>query len=634
MNTIFKQDARLGRLLTSLGPEALVLTRFDGTDKVNTPYEYRVEALSTDPEVDFDAVIGTHASVEIQSLAHGAQWFDGIVTKMQCLGSAKNGVRYDLTLRPWAWLASRRRNQRIFHEKSVVEILEELLSTYAGLGDPHLENRLTRDYAPIEYVVQYREDDLSFATRMMERFGISYHFTHAEGSHTMVLTDAIEEHQPIAGGARPYKGADGHYLADEEHFWSWKPERNMTTGAVRLIDYNFKAPTAAMEVDRIGDAAHAMGQIESFDYPGDYLDQSQGKDVAALRTAQERGRDARHKAEGNCMSLRAGMTVMLTGDAAPGAVPQPYLCLAASHLFEGENYGSGGEADEQPYRGTYTLMPATAPLAPRRKTPMPTVQGPQTAKVVGEGEIDCDEFGRILVQFHWDLEGAKSMRCRVSQNWAHGGWGGMVIPRIGMEVVVEFLDGDPDKPIVTGCVYNSKNMPAQGLPAAKTKSGFKTKSHEGEGFNEMTFEDQSGREEIFVHAQKDLNRVILDNESTFLRDGNRQVKLQTGDEAKEIVSGNLSEDVAKTRSLVANTVRTEAKKGKGAAGAPGEIKSEADDLISMEAGEKIVLKVGDGTIEMTKTAIVLDFKGSRITLTEDIIDQLATAIHLNKDTAG
>lgn len=243
--------------------------------------------------------------------------------------------------------------------------------------------------------------------------------------------------------------------------------------------------------------------------------------------------------------------------------------------------------------------------------------------MVGEGEIDVDEFGRILVKFHWDLEAAHSMRCRVSQNWASQGWGGMVIPRIGMEVIVEFLEGDPDKPIVTGCVYNGKNGVPYGLPGNKTKSGFRTNTHQGSGFNELSFEDQAGREEISIHAQKDLNRVILDNETTFVRDGNRSIEVKTGDETKTITSGNLTESVKKTRGATANVVTVAAKAG-----------DIGEGVISYTADDRISLKVGDGLIEMTKEAIVVRFKSSQIVLTTGIIDQIADMIHLNKDKAG
>ncbi|MGH1330277.1 MAG: type VI secretion system Vgr family protein [Paracoccaceae bacterium] len=551
MNAAFKQDARLGRLTTALGKDALVLLRFDGTDYVNDLFEYRVEALSTAPNLDFDGLIGTHASVEIESQNDGTRAYDGIVTEAKWAGVGENGNKYALTLRPWFWLASRRRNQRIFHNMSVVQIIEKLLAPYAPLGNPAFKTILTNSYLDLEYTVQYRESDLAFATRLMERFGISYHFSHTVGSHTLILTDAIESHAALPGESREYKPVDGARQSGKEHFWEWHPERRITTGAIRLTDYNFKSPNAVMEVDRVGDAKYAKGDIESYDYPGDYLKQDLGKDVVGLRILQERGQDARHRAIGDCTSLGAGMTLKLKGDQVNGVKNADYLCLVASHSYVSDAYGSGGtDSDEYAYSGEYVLMPAGAPLAPERKTQIPVVQGPQTAIVVGEGEIDCDEFGRILVHFHWDLEKAYSMRCRVSQNWAAKGWGGMVIPRIGMEVVVEFLEGDPDKPLVTGCVYNGKNTPPYALPEHKTRSTFKTDTHEGDGFNELRFEDEKDKEEIFVHGQKDMNMEILNDRTK--RIGRDQAEfigndksIEVGGDHDEVISGNLSIAVGK-----------------------------------------------------------------------------------------
>ncbi|MFC3529686.1 type VI secretion system Vgr family protein [Paracoccus mangrovi] len=539
MNAPFSQAERLGRLTTALGRDALALLRFDGTDHLNDLFEYRVEALAIRDDLDFDALVGTHATVEIE--AHDEMRpFDGIVTSARWAGVGENGHRYDLTLRPWFWLAGRRRNQRIFHNKTVVQIIRELLSDYAQLGDPALEIRLSKDYPPLEYTVQYRESDLDFARRQMERAGISFHFRHAVGGHTLVLTDDVLAHETV--GARPYKSYDGHHQYEQEHFWDWTPERNITTGAVRLTDYNFKKPVQAMEVDRLGDARHPMGQIESFDYPGDYPAQDVGRLVAGLRTEQERGADRRNRAVGDCASLGSGMRMTLSGDRVPGT-GETYLCLSASHHFVSEAYGSGGRgSDGYAFTGSYVFMPDTAPMAPPRRTPVAVVQGPQTAEVVGDGEIDCDEYGRILVRFHWDLAGAFSMRCRVSQNWAGGGWGGMVIPRIGMEVLVEFLEGDPDKPVVVGNVFNGKNDVPYELPKHKTRSTFRTNSHDGNrtgrGFNELRFEDQVGGEEIYVHAQKDMNIGVRNNRAEHVGGNDHRQVIRN---ATELVMGMRAE---------------------------------------------------------------------------------------------
>jgi type VI secretion system secreted protein VgrG len=216
--------------------------------------------------------------------------------------------------------------------------------------------------------------------------------------------------------------------------------------------------------------------------------------------------------------------------------------------YVAEAYASSaeaGDAQEDSYKGSYTFHPQATPFQPAMITPLARIYGPQTAVVVGEGEIDCDEYGRILVRFHWDLDAAHSMRCRVAQIWAGNGWGGMVIPRIGMEVLVEFLEGDPDKPLVTGCVYNGKNKVPYELPAHKTRSTFKTDTHQGAGYNELRFEDEKGREEIFVHAQKDRNEKTLHNhtervDNNWVQSVGHHKVIEVDGSHEEAVHGNMS----------------------------------------------------------------------------------------------
>ena len=543
MNAIFKQDKRAGALTTVLGKDVLNILRLDAQEHLNGLFEYRIEALAKTDDLDFNTLISTHATVALKSFDHPEIQYDGIITEGEMLGQGENGWRYAFTLRPWLWLLGLRRKQQIYHEKSVVEILDELFSPYSGLGEPAVEKRLTGSYPTLEYTVQYRESDLAFATRLMERFGISYHFKHAAGSHTLVLTDSAISHDDLPGGSREFQMADNGKRAKEaEHFWEMRPSQRLTTGKIRLTDYNFKTPNAAMETDRDAAAPYVEGSIESYDYPGDYLAQGPGKDVARLRVEQERGQDPRHTAVGDCASLRAGQKVKITGDKVPGV--SDALCLSAHHTYTSGGYGTAGNT-EPTYEGRYLFMPTSAPLASERKTHIPKVQGPQTAVVVGEGEIDCDEYGRILVHFHWDLDKRYSMRCRVSQNWAGKGWGGMVIPRIGMEVVVEFLEGDPDKPLITGCVYNAKNDTPYPLPEHKTKSVFRSDTHKGTGFNEFTFEDEKGREKIYLHGQKD-HEIHIENDRTKRIDRNqnesvgRNKNIEIGNNHHEVIGGNMT----------------------------------------------------------------------------------------------
>ncbi|MBM2575330.1 type VI secretion system tip protein VgrG [Jannaschia sp. Os4] len=551
MNAIFSQAGRRGRLSTVLGEDVLVLLRMDGSEELSGDFAWRVEALCVEGGLDLEPLLGTHATVEIETGA-GVRPFDGIVCEAEARGADENGWRYDLVLRPWLHVAALRRNMRIFHSKTVIQIVEEVLSDYADLGDPHLEVAVSDDYPVLEYTVQYGESDADFVRRQLERHGISWGWAHAAGSHTMTLVDYVDALPALPGGARPYRPVDGHHMAEGEHFRTWHGGRRITTGAVRLTEYNFKTPRAVQEVHRLGDGVHPRGDVESYDWPGDYLEQAQGRGVVARRVEEERGAAPRHRAEGDVAGLGAGTRVTVTGDEVPGVTGRGFVCLSAVHRFRAQAYGTGDAGgDERAYDGAYVLIPDDAPLRPERRTPAPKVAGPETAVVVGEGEIDCDEHGRILARFYWDDAGAHTMRMRVSQNWASKGWGGMVIPRIGMEVIVEHLRGDPDHPIVTGCVYNGANTPPYELPKHKTRSTFRTDTHRAHGFNELRFEDESGREEIFVHAQKDRNEKIRHNhteriDNNFVQSVGHNRASEVDNNSDDVVGGNMTLSVGPT----------------------------------------------------------------------------------------
>ncbi|MFQ6552620.1 type VI secretion system Vgr family protein [Aestuariibius insulae] len=313
MNALFSQDARQGRLTTALGQDALVLLRMNGDEELSGDFTWQIEALGTASGLDLEALLGTHATVEID-MAGGTRHFDGIVCEASHGGAAENGWRYDLVLRPWLHVAGLRRNQRIFHDRTVIQIVEEVLADYTDLGDPHLEISTSQDYPVLEYTVQYGESDADFVRRQLERHGISWAWTHSEGSHAMVLVDDVSALPDIPGGTRPYRPVDGHHLSEEEHFRTWSGAKRITTGAVRLTEYNFKTPNAAQEVDRSGDACHTRGNVESFDWPGDYLSNEEGKGLVARRLMAERGQAPRHRAEGNVAGLGAGGCVKISGD--------------------------------------------------------------------------------------------------------------------------------------------------------------------------------------------------------------------------------------------------------------------------------------------------------------------------------
>ena len=549
MNAVFSQSDRRARLDTVLGLDTLLLVKMDGTEELSGDFEWRVEAISADPALDLNKLLGTHATVTADIHSGEKRYFDGIVTEARFLGNLESGNVYALVLRPWMHVAGFRRNQRIFHEMSVDEIVSEVLGAYAGLGSPHFEFEITGSYPTLEYTVQYNETDADFCRRLLERFGISWYWDHTDGNHCLKFIDGVSSLPDI--GSRPYHGVAGTHQGDSEHFRVWESGSRMTTGAVRLTEYNFKAPSATQEVDHTGEVSYAHGDIESFDWPGDYLKQSEGKGVVQRRVQEEQGQGPRITAEGNVLMLGAGSLVELDGDFLPGQTGERFLCLKVRHALRGQAYGTEKEtSDAKDYDGHFVLMPDDTPFRPERRTRVPVIHGPQTAKVVGEGEIDCDEYGRILVHFPWDLEEAHSMRCRVSQNWASRGWGGMVIPRIGMEVVVEFLEGDPDKPLVTGCVYNGNNDPPYSLPQNKTKSVFRTDTHQGEGFNELMFEDEKDQELIFMHGQKDQRITILNDRGKDIgRDQSETVgrdkSISVGQDHSESIGRDASHTIAR-----------------------------------------------------------------------------------------
>ncbi|MYZ50333.1 type VI secretion system Vgr family protein [Propylenella binzhouense] len=502
-----QQAGRAGELDTPLGQDVLVLTRFSGTEALSELFEYRVDALCTQEDVSFDDILGKHCSVGLSAVGNRDRWFDGILTEVEGLGDTIEGPMYRLVLRPWFWLLSRRTNSLIFHEQTAPDIIAAIFSAHGGLAE--FESLLSKGYPELEYCVQYQESDMAFVSRLMERHGISFHFRHERGRHTLVMGDSLSSYAAVAGSKRPYYPPSGNYRRSEEHFSRWSPERRFTTGKVTLNDYDFKKPSADLEAEKTGDAGYEHGQLESYVYPGNYVSEGDGETYAQVRLDMERAADTRFYAVGDCATCYPGALVTLEKHP-NAALNVEYLVLRCRHTYYAEAYRSGGAAEsDEPYQGEYEFMPSSRNYAPPNVTARPRIPGPQTAKVVGEGEIDCDEHGRILVRFHWDRNQDQSMRCRLAQVWAGKQWGGIFIPRVGMEVVVEFLEGDPDSPLVIGCVYNGDNKPPYPLPGEKNTAGWKSNSTTGGGgYNEIAFIDTKGQEVLRVHAERDLTTAV------------------------------------------------------------------------------------------------------------------------------
>ncbi len=528
MATSYTQDRRVGALTTPLGKDRLVLVSLLGEETISKGFEYRVTALCADKQpIDFDKAIGLHCTVSFDFFDTKRE-FDGILADANWIETTVEGDLYELVLRPWLWVLSKRTNSRIFHDMYALDIIKKIFSEYEGLAD-FRDATSGRGYPKLEYVAQYRESDMEFVCRLMEEHGISYHFVHSRDHHLLVLANDVSGYTQLSG-SREFVGNDDRHGRDGEHISFWRPERKFTTGKISMVDYNFETPRANMSSEAQVQSKYARGQLESYEHPGRYVDTGAGNVFAKVRMDREHARDNRFHAEGDCMSFFPGATFKLSGHP-NGPQNAEYLVLKATHEFIGQGYRSGG-GDATGYKGVYELLRSDKPYAPPAETRKPQARGPQTARVVGDGEIDCDKHGRVQVRFHWDRKNEYSRRVRVGQVAAGQGWGAVFIPRVGMEVIVDFLEGDPDQPIIIGCVYNGENKAPYDLPGKKNISGWKTRSTTGGGgYNEFIMDDSKGSEMVTFHAQKDLDSTIENNEMRKIK-VDRDTKINGNDTLK------------------------------------------------------------------------------------------------------
>lgn len=534
------QTARIGSLSTALGQDKLVLTRFDAVEGLSQLYEYTAEALSPDPNLDFNPAIGEKCCISLKTYNNSKRHFHGILVASQWTGKINEQYSYRLRIRPWFWLLTRSADCVMYKEKTVPDIIAEVFGRHGGYANYELQ--LGSSYPVLKYCVQYRETDYNFVSRLMEEFGIYYYFEHSEGQHKMVLKDGpSSSHPPKATGANLQYRAHGSQLTHyEEHVHSWMPERRFNTGKVILKDYNFHQPGDELLVEQEKGGGYQNDKLAVYDYPGRYKDSGKGTDLAKVRLEAEQAQDHRCQASGDAPQCAPGCLVNLVGHP-EGSQNKSYLVVQATHTFAADTYRSGGGGDSI-YSGHYEFLPGDVPFRAPQVTPKPKVYGPQTAVVVGEGEIDVDEDGCIMVRFHWDRDKQQSRKVRLAQVWSGKNWGGIYIPRVGMEVVVEFVEGDPDRPLVIGTVYNRENPVPYTLKAEKTVAGVKSKTDGGDGYNEFVFDDKSGEELVRMHAQKDHETKVENDE-----------RRDIGRDITKVVGSNETVDIGKVYEMEAGT---------------------------------------------------------------------------------
>jgi type VI secretion system secreted protein VgrG len=561
------QENRFLTIETPLGRDVLALVAIKGSDAMSSGFHYELDMFSEDAGIAFKDIVGERLTVSIKMSNGDKRYINGIVSTFEQVnradetekGLTRRNFFYRAEIVPWSWLLSRMINNRIFQEKDVQEIVQQV---FDDRGAFDYEWNLSDNYNKRNYCVQYNETDLNFVSRLLEEEGIHYFYRHENGSHTMVLADSPNENPPCPFQQTVRFRAEENVLMDEDFIFRLGCARKITANKYTLTDYNFEAPASSLlvETDTNQQSNSGGGQREIYRYPGNYSEYSDGERFGRLRMETEEVGITTVTGESHCRGFIPGYRFTLAGYIRKEMNDKDYL-LVSVDLKAHQGWHELGDRRPDHFTNQFHCIPHDVPFRPRRRSRRPRVRGIQTAIVVGPSgeEIYPDEYGRVKVQFHWDREGRKddksSCWIRVSQAWAGGGWGAMYIPRIGQEVIVEFIDGDPDRPIITGSVYHGNNMPPYNLPSEKTKSTIKSDSSKGGGgSNELRFEDKKGEEEIYLHGQKDWQIKIENNK---IQDVGANDNLTVASDRNKTIGNNQDEKVGANKTIIVGANHTE-----------------------------------------------------------------------------
>ncbi|UWS32890.1 type VI secretion system Vgr family protein [Erwinia pyrifoliae] len=535
------------RITVQLPMDGLLFWRLSGREALSHSFELSVQLLSTDARIERKALLGQPITVCIPTQGiMSTRYLNGKITKVSVSSQQLSGTRYavyTLVMEPDLWPLKRDKNLRIFQGQTVPQIVKTLLGEY----NVALEDRLTGSYRSWEYCVQYQESSFNFISRLMELEGIYYYFRHEADGHRLVLMDAEQHHQPFSGyEAIPWHATPSGGITSAEGISGWEFADAVTPGIYSIDDYDFRKPNAWMLQARQNPASPQPGAIDVYDWPGHFVDHDHGEFYVKIRQQVWQVEHQQISATGTALGLAPGYTFAVLN--APFISDNgEYLTTEACYDFEENSYASGGDSSSR-HNISVQVIPSDITFRAQPDTPWPRTHGPQTAKVVGpKGEsIWTDKYGRIKVKFHWDrlAKGDDTSSCwvRVSSAWAGQGYGGVQIPRVGDEVVVDFINGDPDRPIVTGRVYNEASMPPWALPAAATQMGFMSRSKDGtpDNANALRFEDKAGHEQIWLHAEKNMDTEVEHCETHEVGfDRHKTV----GRDEKNIVKRNMLTDV-------------------------------------------------------------------------------------------
>jgi type VI secretion system secreted protein VgrG len=618
---------------TPLGEDVLLLIGMSGTEQLGQPFEYRLELASDNHQIQAKDIVGQNVTIRLELGAGRTRYFNGHVNRFTQLTTAGQLARYRATVVPWLWFLSRTANCRIFQETTVPDVIKQV---FRDRGFTNFEDGLSSSYRIWEYCVQYRETDFSFVSRLMEQEGIYYYFKHENGKHSLVLADSYSAHEPYPEFEElMYEPADKG-TATEQCISDWVVETRLQPGSYALKDFDFKNTQKDLLARAKVSRQHTAADFEIYDYPGDYAEMSDGEEYARKRIEELQAEYEVATAQSDARGICAGFTFSLTGHPRDDRNKE-YLITSVSYKIKGDEiFSAGSGGSECAYSCDFTSIESSQPFRSPRVVPRPSIIGPQTAIVVGPSgeEVYTDEHARVKVRFHWDryskADENSSCWIRVAQVWAGKSWGAMYIPRIGQEVIVEFLEGDPDRPIITGRVYNAQAKPPYDLPGNKTVSTLKSSSSKGgEGFNEIRFEDKKGEEQIYVHAEKNLDiRVKNDRFETVSRnrhlhveqdkfehvDNNRSEEIDAdhketiGKDRHLTVKGKEAKEVAKSLSLTVKGDVIEVFKADHSEQTTKDYYLKAQNVV-IEGLQNITLSVGGSYIAIEAGAIEINTSG-------------------------
>ena len=630
----YQQEKRVIQIHTPLGKDAFLLHSLTGHEAISRLFHFSVDLLSEQHSIAYKDIVGKQVTLSLHHTGDDQRHWNGFVSRFACTGGDNRFSYYRAEIVPWLWFLTRTADCQIYQQKTIPEIIKKVFQDH---GFQDFQDRTQSSYPQREYVVQYRETDFNFVSRLMEEAGIFYFFEHDQNTHKLILADKPQVHKncPVQHKVR-FNFTPGGTFLKEDLVESWGAEQELRPGKYALTDYNFQTPNTSLMAN-VQTVAQIGGntKYEIYDYPGIHASKSQGDTVTKLRMEEEEAVHHLITGSSNCRSFASGYKFHLeehprkdqNGD---------YLLTEVTHSASvGDSYSGSGNGGSETYTNHFTCIPATVPFRPQRLTPKPVVQGLQTAVVVGPAgeEIYPDKYGRVKVQFHWDRLGKKdensSCWVRVSQPWAGKNWGAINIPRVGQEVIVDFLEGDPDRPIITGRVYNDDQMPPYPLPDHKTRSTFMSRSTKTGGsanYNELRFEDKKGSEQIFLNAENDMDHrvehdsreyvgndrsLVVKNDQKEKVEGEQHLQIvkdrneKVGGDASLEVTGNQNDKVGQNMSLQVGQNLQE-KSGQNYAHEAGmEIHLKAGMNVVIEAGMQLTIKAAGGFINIGPAGVAI-----------------------------